>query len=176
MALRRMSIKLLAHERLLLIEQFLRWRIPIDQFENRPNELREFTSEWNSSSKRNDAGYELVHYMRTQRKRGLWVKLEDGYAAPPPLPELTAEETEILVGIFNDNVTILESGSDILAYEDDVAQMVAKDFMIHAGRFVPAHQLVAKLTALRKRGLLPKVGERSKPEGRGFTDIDQAVI
>ena len=39
MTTRRKTIKILDHERRLLVEMYLRRRIPIDQFEDRPDDL-----------------------------------------------------------------------------------------------------------------------------------------
>lgn len=181
MAIRRSSIKLLEHELKLLKEMFLTWRIPIDQFDSRPDELAQFTEVWNDATGRNNSGSELVHCMKTFRKRGLWVRLDGNYSSAPPLPELSAEETEALVDIFYEHVTMLENGSDVLSYDDEISTLIAKEFAAASGRFVHAHELVAKLTALRKRGLLPKVGLRGHAsattdpddscEDIGFSDI-----
>ena len=176
MATRRKSITLYEHERRQLIEQYLRWQIPIDQFESRPSDLQAFVEEWQQQSGRKDSAGELIHYMRTKRKCGLWVRLEENCQPVPSAPVLSAEETEALVKIFYCNVTALESGSDVLAYDEETAALIAKEFSSEVGRVVPAHVLVTKLTALRKRGLLPKVGNRRVTEKDiGFSDIDEAV-
>lgn len=171
------SIRLYEHERALLVELYLRWRIPIDQFENRPEEWEAFNTEWKRQSGRNDLPGELLHYMRTQRKRGLWVRLEENARPAPPVADLSPEETEILVKIFREHVTELDNGSDVLAYDDEIAGLISKEFSAEAGRIVPAHELVAKLTALRKRGLLPKTGRWDREDGdsddAGFTDIGE---
>jgi hypothetical protein len=53
---------------------------------------------------------------------------------------------------------------------------VAAAFFAETGRRVPPAHLVAKLTALRKRGLLPKVGGWGyDKKDEGFSDIDQAI-
>jgi len=175
MTLRRKSVQLDAHDRPLLVEQYLRWRIPVDQFEKRPDDLRRFVEEWHQTSARKDTGEELIHYMRTQRKRNKWVTFDGAHDTAPPLPKLTAEETEILVRIYTENVINMDCGSDVLAYEAEVAALIAKEFSLATNRVVPAHQLVAKLTALRKRGRLPKVGNKEREDKtiEGFTDINE---
>jgi hypothetical protein len=176
MSVRRKSIKLLEHERQMLVELYLRWRIPIDQFESRPEDLSEFIAEWRRLSQRTDSAADLIHYMRSQRKRSLWVRLENASAPPPPLPELAPEETEILVNIFYEHVTMFASGSDVLAYDDEIGKLIAKEFLAATERYVPPHQLIAKLTALRKRGRLPKVSEQEiGGDDVGFDDIDEAT-
>jgi hypothetical protein len=91
-------------------------------------------------------------------------------SSPPPLPTFTAEEIEVLVDIYADNVAELDAGSDTLGYDSQLGEFIAREFADATGRVVPAHYLVAKLAALRKRGLLPPA---SKP-AKGFGDMDQA--
>lgn len=175
MPLRRMSIRLNEHERKLMVKLYLRWRIPIDQFDQRPEDKSEFVAEWNRLSKRRDDAADVIHYMKTQRKRNLWVKLENKCLPTPQVIELSAEETEILVRIFRENVTILNYGSDVLSVDDELVQLIVKIFAEETGRFVPPHELVAKLTALRKRGLLSKVedqGTAKDDDDYGFEDAD----
>jgi hypothetical protein len=164
---------LLAHERKLLVKLYFKWRIPIDQFEKRPEEKQAFVDEWNKLSGRHDDPGEVIHYMKTQRKRGLWVTFDGAHEATPPTVNLSAEHTEVLTDIFYDQCTLLENGSDVLAFDDELADLIAKEFAANTGRIVPAHQLVAKLTALRKRGLLHKVSELPKNPEPGFEDIDE---
>ena len=172
MSMPRKSIKLLAHERRILVDLYLRWRIPVSQFKSRPEAKCKFVDEWNELSGRKDAPGDVMHYMKVQRKRGLWVRLDGNYQAAPPKVELSAEETEVLVDICRENVTALGHGSDTLDFDDEVSERIAKAFAQETGRVVPMHQLVTKITALRKRGLLPKVKDQPprKDEG-GFGDI-----
>jgi hypothetical protein len=163
---------------------FLTWRIPVDQFDNRPEDLAHFVEVWNEATGRNDCGGDLVHYMKTQRKRGLWVRLDGNYVQAPELVELSADETEALVEIFYENVTLLDNGSDVLSYDEEIANLIAKEFFAATHKIVSSHHLVAKLTALRKRGLLPKVGKRGQHppivpvegDSIGFEDINQVRI
>ena len=71
MSMRRQSIKLLDHERRILVDLYLRWRIPVSQFKSRPEDKRRFVEEWNRLSGRKNAPGDVMHYMKTQRKRGL---------------------------------------------------------------------------------------------------------
>jgi hypothetical protein len=173
MPTRRKSIKLYPHEREFLVELYLKWRIPIDQFEGRPVDLDAFTATWAVHTGRNDTGGELIHYMRSQRKRGLWVKLEGDHLKAPERPDMTADEIEVLVAIFEDFVTSRNYGSDVLAYDDEITEEISREFFAQTGRTLPAHDVITRLTALRKRGLLPKVGKLPKPTDAGFDDIDQ---
>jgi hypothetical protein len=177
MSIQRRSIKLFPHERPLLVDAYLRRRIPVDQYETRPNDLIDLTREWNGMSGRNDAPADILHYMRTQRKRGLWVRFDGSHEPSPPAPELTAEETEVLVAIYQDHVADFAHGSDVIAYDLEIAEALAKEFSAEVGRIFPAHQLITKLTALRKRGLLPKAAEvpKQSDDEIGFDDMDQVA-
>lgn len=168
----RRSIKLFPNERQNLVDVYLKWRFAVDAYEGLPDELEAMTDEWRQRCGRKDAPapQDVLHYMRSQRKRGLWVRLGANHKIPPPIPTFTADEIEVLVDIYARNVAELDTGSDTLAYDDQIAEFIAREFADQAGRAVPAHYLVAKLTALRKRGLLPKV---SKPP-EGFGDLDKA--
>lgn len=180
MAVRRKSIKLYEHERALLIKLYLRVRIPTDQFDERPDDKASFAAEWRKLSGRNDEAEAIVHYMVTQRKRGLWVRLEDDYEAAPPHVELSAEEKDALVSIYYEHVTVFEKGSDNLAYDPEIGELISKEFQDATGRFVPAHQLVAKLIYYRKIGLLPRVRDvreedlRRDREDLGWRDPGEA--
>ena len=160
MTTKRKTIKILDHDRRLLVEMYLRRRIPIDQFEDRPDDLDALVVEWNELTGRNDTAGEVHHYMRTQRKNGQWVRLDRDYETKPPQPLFSADETECLVAIYQVNVADHCTGSDAIAYDERTANLIAKEFAAMTERIVPAHHLVAKLTALRKRGLLPKVGDQ----------------
>lgn len=174
MAKRRRAIKLLEHERKLLVDLYLKWRIPIDQFEARPEALEGLCSQWRALCERSDTNEEILHYMRNERKNSRWVTFDGDHESTPPLPELTADETEILINIYSDIVAAAGDGSDNIAYDSGTADLIAKRFAEATGKRIPAHQLVAKLTAIRKRGLLPPAAKQmDKPEGAGFDDIDQ---
>jgi hypothetical protein len=174
MTTRRKSLRLVDHERELLVKLYLRWRIPVDQFEKRPRELAAFTGEWSTLSGRSDLATDVLHYMRTRRKRGLWVRFDGDHEAGPPCLDLSAEETEILVAIYTE-VTALRSGSDEIGYDAEVQSLIAKEFAAETGRVVPVHELVAKLTALRKRGLLPPKDPHADGGVEGFTDMDKVA-
>lgn len=173
MPTRRKSIKLYAHERKLLVKLYLRRRIPIDQYEKRPRDCASFESEWQELSKRDDTWGDLFHYMRSQRKRGLWVRLDGAHKSGPPLPEMTADEVEALVAIYE--VNVVDAGSDTLGYDEDIPKLLVREMRALTGRTFSAHQLVAKLTALRKRGLLPKVSEQSQSDDMGSEDNLEAA-
>lgn len=172
----RKSIKLYPPERKVLVELYLRRRIPIDQYESRPDDQCSFVDEWAKLTTRRDTFEELLHYMRSQRKRGLWVRFDGNHEPAKPPVELTAEETEILVAVYAANVTAQSAGSDNLGYDLNLLSQLAQEFAARTGRFIHAHDLNAKLTALRKRGLLTKVADLPQAtEDMGFEDMDQAA-
>jgi len=147
MPIRRPSIGLFAHDRDLLVRLYLKWRIPIDQFEERPADARQFIAEWHRLSGRNDTLDAIIHYMKTQRKRALWVRLGDEHEKSPAKVKLSAEETEQLVDTFYENVTVSQQGSDVLSYLPEVAEFVAQRFSAKIGRTIPTHLVLGKLTA-----------------------------
>jgi hypothetical protein len=171
MTKRRKSIKLFPHERQALIDVYLKWRFAVDSYESLPDELEAMVDQWKQRCGRKDAPQDVFHYMRNERKCSRWVTFDGKHKEPPPIPKFTAEETEILVDIYTRNVAELDAGSDTLGYDSQVADFVAREFTDATGRTVPAHYCVAKLTAIRKRGLLPKA---TKPP-EGFGDISQAT-
>ena len=178
MAQRRKSIAVLPHERQVLVDLYLHFRIPIDQYEARPNELSQLTEEFHDLTGRVDGSGELIRYMRNQRKNSLWPTLDGNHQSSPPLPPLTADETILLIQIYKANVTdVFQNCTDVLAHNQEIADLIVSEFAQAVGRVVPAHILVPKLTALRKRGMLDKVDPSTHAdEGNiGFDDIDEAT-
>jgi len=171
---RRKAIKLLPHERQVLVDLYLHFRIPIDQYEGRPNDLAAFVDRWHQLTGRSDSSGELIHYMIVKRKQKLWVTLDGNHRPPPAPPELSADDKEILVTIFRDYVATLQHCSDVLAYDEQLADLVAREFAERTGRIVPAYQLIVALTALRKRGKLDRI-EPIDDDDVGFGDIDEAA-
>ncbi len=173
------KINLLPHERDALVKLYLKWCIPIGQFQRRPVEMEAFMAEWRSITGRNDTAGEIIHYMRNQRKQSLWVTLAEKAMPAPPLALFSAEDGELLVELFKKYVTAAGEGSDVLDQEPEVAQNIAKEFADITGRVASPTDITAKLTALRRRGTFPKVGRTvshaSKPVDLGFSDIDETL-
>ena len=86
MSTRRKSIKIMPHDRKLLVKLYLKYRLPIEQLEARPAEMAAFAKEWHRISGQKQSEGELLHYMRNERKCGRWVKLGKNCPPPPPLP------------------------------------------------------------------------------------------
>src|SRR5439155_9208667 len=138
---KRKSIQMNEHERKTLIRLYQRGRIPIDQYEGRPDELEDLCEEWRRLCGRTDSNGEILHYMRTQRKRGLWVVFGGDHEDVPTAPKFSAEDVEQLITIYGEQVAVTGDGSDNIAYDGEVAQRIAKRFTEVTGRIVPAHML-----------------------------------
>ena len=84
-------------------------------------------------------------------------------------------QEELIKGLGREHVASIELGTDAIGYDAEIADLVAKEFAINAGRVVPGSDLVGALTALRKRGLLPQIEKRTdEDDDVGFDDIDLA--
>ncbi|MCA9111590.1 MAG: hypothetical protein KDA52_16675 [Planctomycetaceae bacterium] len=114
--------------------------------------------------------------MRNKRKNKQWVTFDGNHkTAPPPPINLTPEQSEVLVEIYVEHVLPTGRCSDALSEDDELAELVAREFTHRTRRRVPSDVLVARLTRLRKRGLLPGVKDVSPAEEDGdigFRDID----
>ena len=76
-----------------------------------PALCEELCEAWRGHCERHDTNEEVLHYMRNQRKQGFWVTFDGDHVVAPSLPELTAEETEILITIYSDTVAAAGEGS-----------------------------------------------------------------
>ena len=173
MKTRRKKIKVLPHDRKVLVKVYLKYGLPIEQLEARPAELTAFTKEFNRLTRLKHTQGELLHYMRTERKNGNWVRLGKNCPKPPELPEMSGDDIEALVVIFEENVAILGNCSDGIAYDEEIVELLEKSFFEHTGRGLPAHQIIQKLTQLRKRGLLTKVSDMPQSDDSGYDDIEE---
>lgn len=170
-------MKVASHEKQALVDLYIEKAVPIDQFEERQNDLRELCDSWNQVTGRSDTPEDVLHYMRTQRKVGKWIKLGSNHVKRERKLVLNAEEKEMLVAIVHENMSLLGCGTDEIAYDPEIAAALVKEFSLAAGRIVLPGDLIAEVTAIRKRGLLPRIeGVRDSNGGSvGFGDIDQAV-
>lgn len=177
MATRRKSLRLTSHEHESLTQIYVDMAIPVDQYEERQQELASLKDQWQQVTGRADSAEDLFHYMRTKRKAGKWVRLDGKHVKKERNVQLSLDEKELLVGIVYDNVTLTNCGTDVVAYEPEIAALIAKEFAAASGRIVPAGDLIAAITAIRKRGLLPRVGKQvvAPDEEVGFGDIDIAA-
>lgn len=176
---KRRAIRLFEHEDLLMKEIYLRYRIPIDQYERRQKQLQVLTAEWNARSRRTDSIDDVIHYMKTKRKQKLWVTFDGNYLAQPALDDdLTDLEIEVLKLLYVDLIAANGLGSDVLVYNKELEQKLASEFEVQTNRSVQPHVLTAKLTELRKRGFLPTVTDTKSPVSNkdlGFADMDDVT-
>ena len=173
MSKRKMSIRLNADERATLVDLYLRKEIPIDQYDERRDELVSLRDAWARITGRDNAASDILHYMRNQRKAGKWVTLGSNAVKREPHISLSVDEQEILIAIYRDNFASIETGTDSISCNDEIMDMISKEFACDAGRVIPGGDLAAALTAFRKRGLLPKVEKlRNREDIVGFDDID----
>lgn len=176
MATKRKSIKLDEHERATLIDLYVEKAIPVDQYDERREELGELQQEWSRLTGRDNSPNDLFHYMRNQRKNGKWVRLNGKHVKRNPQVTLTAEETELLVEIYREHVASIATGTDAIGYDEEITALIAKEFSVNARRVLPGSDLIAALTALRKRGLLPRIEKQVRDDDElGFSDIDLAT-
>ena len=61
------------------------------------------------------------------------------------------------MALYRINVADRGIGSDVIATDPATSELLASEFAKLTGRIVPAAHLMAKLTALRKRGQLDKL-------------------
>ncbi len=115
MAVKRKAIRLAKHERESLVQLYLEFAIPVDQYEERQEKLNELCDKWQEETGRRNAPGDILHYMRSQRKRGLWVRLGDAAVKREPRAKFSADEKEELVRIVLENITSLGSGTDNMA-------------------------------------------------------------
>ncbi|ODA30522.1 hypothetical protein [Planctopirus hydrillae] len=172
MPLKRKAIVLVDHEKALLEQLYLNTRITIEQLEIRQDDLQHMLNAWRNQTGRTESNEHVLHYMRTKRKQKKWPRLEGAQQRAVTLPRLSPEETEHLIDIFYEDVARFGNGSDTLGYEPEVVAQIEADFRHRTDRQIPGPQLVGILTALRKRGFLPKVRKQSENDDLyGFEDI-----
>lgn len=166
MGVRRKSIKLLEHEKSFLQQAYKRRRITTDDYKVRKADLHDLAEEFRRQFGRTDSDEDIFHYMFVQRKRGLWVTLDGNQEPKTKLPSLPAEHVEVLVDIYRDHLVTLGTGSDAFAFDADICFALEKEFEDRTMRRIPGAELMAILTDLRKRGLLPKAADNpvQKPE------------
>ena len=161
----------------LLRHLYTEFRVPSDQYERRPDELRRLVAVWNDLSGRSDAPGELLHYVITLRKQKVknWPTFNGKHRKLTPMPDdfLSPGEWAALQAVYMDLIVPLAIGSDNLAYDDELAAKVAKAFFKLTGRVVGGRLLFAAIMAKRKRGEWPTLP--NKKPGLGFGDINEVV-
>jgi len=173
---RRKAIRLSKDERQSLVGLYLEKAIPVDQYEERERELLDSTESWHLETGRSDPPSAVLHYMRNQRKQKLWVRLGSNHVKRNAGLDLTADDLTALLAIVRENVSEKGLGSDEIAYSPELGKLIAKEFSLETGRFFSPGELIAEVTAIRKRGLLDPVEKvLPKQSGMGFDDLDSAI-
>jgi len=170
---KRKKLPLNTTEDLILRDLYRHFRVPDGQFSKRPEFSAHFLSVWNEATGRDDTIGEVLHYIGTMRKRGLWVTLDGNHLRMPI--------GESFVGISPEGLAIIDSvyaqmgiGSDNFTYSPELVDSVQRRLVSELGLHIPRHLLIARIIDRRKAGLLPKTGpSRSTDEGIGFADIDE---
>lgn len=179
-ATRKPCIKLAPHEKRMLEELYSRRRIPRDQYKKRPQELVALVEEWNKLSGRVDTPDDVIRYIINRQKNKDWVTFDGNHLSAPPSENLTADQVDILVQIYTEDVLVFGRGSDALASDAELRELISREFAARTNRIVPGYALAAILETMRKEGLLPLLGDmnaqQQKPsdDGDAFRDIGDA--
>jgi hypothetical protein len=176
MATTRKSIRLSPDDDALLRHLYLEEGIPSDQYSRRSTDLVRFIGNWNRLAERNDTAEDILHYIKTKRKKKLWVTFDGKHQTMPTITEdvLAAEEWVHLRSIYERLFIVKDMGSDNLAYDAELARSVSREFARLSGRELSGQFLLAIIMVKRKRGDWPKINpDNSKHKGVGFGDIDQ---
>ena len=150
---------------------YVRQNIPTDQYKRRPELLRNLVARFNALTERSDEPDDVLHFMITRRKAGMWPTLGPTHRklAGVGMDELTPDEWKILEEIYLG----INRGSDCYAYDAGLRSQLERRFSASAGRFVSARTLCAALEQRRKRGLLPRVTEQPQTP---FADMDAVAL
>ncbi len=174
----RSTIGLSSRHREILESLYLEFRIPSDQYQRRQQDLTRLVRRWNILTDRGDSPSQVLHYIITKRKNGDWVRLDGEHKRLKTMPEdfLSTEEWEILQDVYDKRVLNQGVGTDALAYDDDLARQIQREFSQRAGRAVRGSLLVAAIIAKRKRGEWTKLRPGTDTNGHaGSQDSDDIV-
>lgn len=147
--------------------------VPDGQFPQRPKFWQKFTDVWNGATDRRDTPEDILHYIMTKRKKGLWFRF-DGDFKPLSCPEpdvLTEKQWEIVDALYVE----MKVGADNFLHDRDLRAELLRRFMAKSGVHVPALLFTAALVARRKGGWLPKTGTDGPDGGIGFGDINEVA-
>jgi hypothetical protein len=170
------SIRLLPDDGHLIRHLYLADRIPIDQYEKRPADLVGFVAKWNRLSGRDDSVSDVLHYMRTARKRGKWPRLNGDHERCPEIPEevLTASQWVALREVYASTCLAQGVGSDSISHDEELAKQIADEFAKCTGLIRDPRYLLALLMQKRKQKQLKRLrDEKPRRPDIGFGDIDE---
>ncbi len=169
------SLSLQPDEDKLLRALYTHFGVPSDRFPQHPEMLQEFLDTWRDLSGRQDSSAELLHYIFTQRKRGLWVKLgrkpKSKFVRDNPRPfRLTDEDWKKLDEIYED----LQIASDNFALDEELGKKLTDEFARRTNKIVPTPVLCAAMITRRKGGAFTTLRPRDEDD-LGFRDIDEVI-
>jgi hypothetical protein len=147
--------------------------IPDGQFPQRPAFWLHFTNVWNEATGRRDTAEDVLHYIMTKRKKGLWFRF-DGKHTPLQCPEITlftADQWALLDRLYVE----LGIGSDNFLTRPELRKELHARFCSEAHIHVPPLLFAAVLVAFRKGGYLSKTDPTRPNGGLGFNDINEVA-
>lgn len=170
------SLKLQPEEDNLLRTLYKQFGVTSDRYPQYPEALRDFVETWSNLTGRQDSPSELLHYIFTQRKRGLWVKLgrspKTKYAPTEMFAcRFTDEDFEHLDDIYEE----LQIASDNFALDDELGEKLTKEFARRTGKIVPTLVLCATMITRRKGGALTTLRPKRDDDDLGFADIGEVA-
>lgn len=171
----RRSIRMSPDEDNSLRRLYLEFRIPSDQYAKRPGDLERFMRRWNEISDRGDTAEDVMHYIKTKRKKGRWVRFDGDHELAPAPECLTPEQWEALDATYSVICVSNGLGSDNLDFDAELADEFRREFVCRTGLFRSGRDLLALLMVVRKDGRLQKINPDTPSRGFGFGDIDEVA-
>ena len=171
------SLRLQPGEDKLLRTLYKQFGVTSDRFPQHPEALQEFVETWNNLTGRQDSPADLLHYIFTQRKQGLWVKLgrkpKSKYVPSDPIHcRFTEEDWKHLDAIYEE----LQVSSDSFALDDELGQKLTDEFARRTGKIVPTLVLCSVMIMRRKRGALTTLRPKKDDDDLGFSDIEDVAV
>ena len=171
------SIRLNPADREVLVTLYLDRRLAIDPYEKRPKDLKDLTDAFNALTERSDPPEDILHYMRTQRKRGKWPRLgSTARKVSESLEEIMSlDDSKVLEACYVKIGKTHKKGNDSFAHEPELMRELEKEFLNATGHYVHRSQLLAALTKLRKAGNLETLKLEKPGRREAFGDMDKAA-
>lgn len=175
MVTRRSSIRLSPDENDSLKRLYISLGIPSDQYARRPEDLERFIHRWNAISERCDTAEDVMHYIKTKRKKGLWLALGGKHERCPArgAQPLTADQWAQLEVVYSEICVARGLGSDNLDYDDELAKEFSREFALRTGLIRTGRDLLSLIMERRKRRAWRKLDPNRPDDGIGFGDIDE---
>ncbi len=179
----RRIVQLLPHEHNALRQLVDAEKVPDGQFIRRWSWWRNLVDTFNEMNECSYTPEDLHHYVMTLRKRPLgrtprWEPMGDGCARMPGAvySTLSNDDRGRLIDAYIALATRLEAGSDSILVDAKNRRELAAMFAAATGHAINDRTLITEVIDLRKRGLLPTLGQvvRPKKQRRKFNDFDQA--